>query len=131
VLEGILLVVVGFGASGSVGASLTSRAHPVEAMTTATTSTVTIRKCVFVRTSILLTGYQEDTPPLLRLPRQAVSYDPLPYEPGALGLMSVPRRGDPGLHDFAGLGSNTLVGFLGVLFLNLLVALISLVLLIR
>jgi hypothetical protein len=45
--------------------------------------------------------------------------------------MSVPRRGDPGLHDFAGLGSNTLVGFLGVLFLNLLVALISLVLLIR
>jgi hypothetical protein len=73
VLEGVSLVIVGFGDSGSVGASLTSRAHPVEVIPTATTSTVAVRKCVLVRTSMLLTGYQEDTPPLLRLPRQTVS----------------------------------------------------------
>jgi hypothetical protein len=68
--EGASLVMVRFGASGSMGASPTSRAHPVEAIPTATTSKAAIPECAIVRTSMLSIGCQEDTPLLLKLPRQ-------------------------------------------------------------
>ena len=75
VSEGLSFVVVRFGASGLGGASPTSRAHPAKAIPTATTSKVTSLECVIVRTLVLFTGYQEDTPSTPQtILRQAFSY---------------------------------------------------------